>query len=48
MSTDKCLTNLTRHNWLTDGPLKSIVTPYIESLRKLHFTNSVWCRCIQA
>ncbi len=33
MFTDKCLTNLTRHDWLIDGPLNSIVTPYIESLR---------------
>jgi len=39
MSTDKCLTNLTRYDWLTDGPLNSFVTPYIESLRDQRYTD---------
>lgn len=33
MSTDTCLTNFARRDWLTDGPLNVVVGPYIEALR---------------
>lgn len=33
MSSDKYLANLARRDWLTDGPLKNVVTPYVEALR---------------
>ncbi len=33
MLTDRSLTSLARRDWLTDGPLDSIVTSYIEALR---------------
>jgi site-specific recombinase XerD len=39
MSADKCLTNLARHDWLTDGPLNSVVTPYIEALRNQRYAD---------
>jgi len=39
MTTDKCLTNLTRHDWLTDGPLNSVVTAYIEDLRNQRYAD---------
>jgi hypothetical protein len=37
MSTDSCLTNLARRDWLTDGPLNSLVAPYIEALRNQRY-----------
>lgn len=39
MSTDKNLMNLARRDWLTDGPLDSIVTPYIDALRKQRYAD---------
>lgn len=33
MLTDRSLTSLARRDWLTDGPLGSVVTSYIEALR---------------
>lgn len=34
MPTDKYLNHLVRGDWLTNGPLSNVVTPYIEKLRK--------------
>lgn len=33
MTADTILTNLVRHDWLTDSPLECVVTTYIEALR---------------
>ena len=40
MSEDPLVANLTRHNWLVDGPLGSIVSPYIHYLRIQRYANS--------
>lgn len=37
MSTDTCLTNFARRDWLTDGPLNDVVAPYIEALRNQRY-----------
>ena len=37
MSTDTCLTNFARRDWLTDGPLNVVVGPYIEALRNQRY-----------
>lgn len=39
MPTDRSLANLVRHDWLTDGPLDSVVMLYIETLRKQHYAD---------
>lgn len=39
MSADKCLTNLVRRDWLTDGPLASVITSYIETLRSQRYAD---------
>lgn len=49
MSTDKCLTSLARDDWLTGGPLNSVVTPFIEALRNQRYPNRTICgylRCL--
>jgi len=37
MPTDTCLANLARRGWLTDGPLNSVIAPYIEALRSQRY-----------
>ena len=37
MSTESCLTNLVRRDWLTDGPFNDLVCPYIEALRSQRY-----------
>jgi len=37
MPTDECRTKLVRHDWLTDGPLDSVVPSYIEVLRNQRY-----------
>ena len=39
MSTDICLANLARRDWLTDGPLSGFVTLYIDSLRDHRYSD---------
>jgi hypothetical protein len=39
MPTDNYLTNLVRHDWLTDGPLDSVVPTYIEVLRNQRYAD---------
>lgn len=39
MPTDRSLTNLARRDWLTDGPLVSVVTSYIEALRNQRYAD---------
>lgn len=39
MPADTCLTNLARYDWLTDGPLNSVVAPYIEGLRSQRYAD---------
>lgn len=39
MPIDTILTNLVRHDWLTDSPLESVVTTYIEALRSQRYAN---------
>ena len=43
MSTDICLANLARRDWLTDGPLNGFVNLYIDSLRD-HRYSAQWER----
>jgi integrase/recombinase XerD len=39
MPTDTILTNLVRHDWLTDSPLESVVTTYIHELRSQRYAD---------
>jgi integrase/recombinase XerD len=39
MPTDTILTNLVRHDWLTDSPLESVVTTYIHALRSQRYAD---------
>ena len=39
MPTDRILANLARRDWLTDSPLDSVVTPYIEALRNQRYAD---------
>ena len=39
MPTDNYLTNLVRHDWLTDGPLDGVVPTYIEVLRNQRYAD---------
>ena len=39
MSTEICLANLARRDWLTDGPLNGFVTLYIDSLRDHRYSD---------
>ena len=39
MPTDRSFANLARRNWLTDGPLHDVVTPYIEVLRNQRYAD---------
>lgn len=43
MSTDRSLAHLARRDWLTYGPLDSIVTPYIEALRNQRYADRTIC-----
>jgi len=38
VSTDYCLLQLVRHDWLTDGPLDGVVSAYIDVLRRQRYT----------
>ena len=44
MPTEKYPTNLVRHDWLTDGPLDSVVPTYIEVLRNQRYADACWRR----
>ena len=39
MTTDRSLANLARRDWLTDGPLESVVLSYIEALRNQRYAD---------
>lgn len=43
MPTDPCLASLVRHDWLDDGPLDHLVTPYIEALRSQRYHARTIC-----
>lgn len=37
MTSDTCLTNFARRDWLADGPLNEFIDPYIEALRQQRY-----------
>jgi integrase/recombinase XerD len=37
MTSDTCLTNFARHDWLADGPLNEFIDTYIEALRQQRY-----------